>query len=166
MSIIGASGVPSISGYNKILLKFDEDGPFLEGPLAAAAMPGMNVVMTTAVDTEQRQTYTPGATAPGGTGAGASAGPVKILYEDVLQGRTVGNAYAAGDNGFIYVAGNGDIIQVLVGAGQTVAKGQGMAADVTGKWMTATTGAVAESLDGTGGVALTADTLLRVRIFG
>jgi hypothetical protein len=57
----------SISGANTILLKFDEDGQFLEGPLAAAAMPGMNLVMTSAADTQLRDTYTPGATSAGGT---------------------------------------------------------------------------------------------------
>lgn len=157
--------MPSLSGYNKIRLRTDEDGPFLEGPLAAAALPGMNVVMTAAADTEQRQTFTPGATAAGGTAAGAAAGPVKILCEDVLQGKTVFDAYAAGDNGFIYACQAGDHVLALALTGQTIAKGAGLSADATGRWILATANARVEALEGSGGVALTADTLIRVRVF-
>jgi hypothetical protein len=157
--------MPSISGYNKIRLKTHEEGPFIEGPLAAAALPGMNVVMTAAVDTQQRQTYTPGATAAGGTAAGAAAGPVKILCEDSLQGKTVFDTYAAGDNGFIYACQPGDIVQVLALTGQTIAKGAALSADATGRWILATINARVETLEGSGGVALTADTLIRVRVF-
>jgi hypothetical protein len=155
----------SISGANTILLKFDEDGQFLEGPLAAAAMPGENLVMTSAADTQGRDTYTPGATAAGGTAAGAAAGPVKILREDSLRGRTVNDAYAAGDNAFIYVAAEGDVLQVLVLTGQTIAKGNGGSAGADGKWVVATVNARGEFLEGSGGAALTVDTLMRMRIF-
>jgi hypothetical protein len=155
----------SISGANTILLRCDEDGPFLEGPLAAAALPGMNLVTTSAVDTQGRQTYTPGATAAGGTAGGAAAGPVKILREDALRGRTVNDAYAAGDNAFAYVCQPGDHVQVLVITGQTVAKGNGASAGADGKWVVATVNARGEFLEGSGGAALTADTLMRVRIF-
>lgn len=155
----------SISGANTILLKFDEEGPFFEGPLAAAAMPGMNLVMTSAADTQQRDTFTPGATAAGGTAAGAAAGPVKILREDSLRGKTVNDAYAAGDNAFGYQCQPGDHIQVLVLTGQTIAKGNGGAAGVDGKWIVATTNARGEFIEGSGGAALAADTLVRLRIF-
>lgn len=155
----------SISGANTIVLRGDEDGPYVEGILAAAASPGMNLVMTAAIDAQLRDTYTPGATPAGGTAAGAASGPIKILREDSLRGKTVTDAYAAGDDAFVYIPQKGDILQVLVATGQTVAKGNGAAAGADGRWSTATGNAVAEFLEGSGGVALTVDTLVKVRVF-
>jgi biotin carboxyl carrier protein len=154
--------MPSLSGQKTIVLK-GEGGVYQEGPLAAAASPGMNVVMTAAVDQSGRDTYTPGATDAAAAGTTTAASAVKILREDALQGRTVDTPYAAGDNGFVYVPRPGDHLLVLVASGQTVAKGGGLAAVASGKWNGVAVGRVAESLEDSGG-ALAADTLLRARV--
>jgi hypothetical protein len=64
--------MPQISNPppNKIVLKGDY-GQYEEGILATgAALPGMNVVRTTAAEAQKRGTYAPGATLAGGTGRG------------------------------------------------------------------------------------------------
>lgn len=153
----------SISGANTIVLK-SSGGIHEEGPLAtAAALPGMNLVLTTAADSFRRQTYTPGATPVGGTAAGAATPMIKIVKEDALQGKTVNDTYNIGDNVFWFQPRPGDIIQVLVASGQTVVKGNGGAAIASGKWNVATIGTVVEFLEASTG-ALGADTLVRARV--
>jgi hypothetical protein len=154
----------SISGANKIVLKGDF-GQHEEGPLAAIASPGMNVVMTTAVDALNRQTRTPGATPVGGTAAGAAAGPITVVKEDPLSGRTINDAYASGENSFFFIPKKGDVIQVLVASGQTILKADGGFAIASGKWngATVTINRVGQFLEGSGG-ALAADTLMRLRV--
>lgn len=161
---------PSISGKNKIVLKASfsegatesEEGILSGGP----ASPGMNVVLQTAAAVQNRDTYAPGATRVGGTAAGAAVSPVKVLKEDSLQGKTVSDAYATGDNLFIHQSKTNDVVQVLVASGQTILKGDGAFAIASGKWngATATINAVGEFLEASGG-ALAADTLMRVRMF-
>lgn len=158
----------SISGKNKIVLlaSYSEGGTESEeGPLAAPASPGMNVVPTTAADAQGRRTWTPGATPVGGTAAGAAAGPVTVLKEDALQSKTVNDAYASGDNGFYHRAKKGDKFQVLVASGQTVLKGDLGWAIASGKWngATASINGVVRFLEASGG-ALAADTLMRVEM--
>lgn len=158
----------SISGNNTIVLKGSYDlgaSQHEEGPLAAAASPGMNLVLANNAATQGRDTYTPGSTDFVGTGTSITTtkAPIKILKEDVLQGKTINDAYASGDNAFIYIAKPGDVLQVLVASGQTVAKTDGLTANSTGKWVTDTTNACVEALESSGG-ALGADTHMRVRV--
>lgn len=155
----------SISGARKIVLQGDQQN-WEEGPLAAVASPGMNVAMTNAADAQGRQTYTPAATKVGGTAAGAAASPIKLVLEDRLQGKTIDQSYASGDNVFLYLPKKGDRCQVLVASGQTVLKGDPAYAIASGLWNVAAAGAainrVGEFLEASGG-ALGANTLMRVR---
>lgn len=154
----------SISGNNKIVLKGDH-GVHEEGPLAAIASPGMNLVVTNAARTQERDTVTPGSTdyAGAGTDTTTAKGPIKILKEDALRSKTITDAYASGDDSFWYVPLPGDVLQVLVASGQTVTKGDGLSAGADGKWVTDTTNAVVEALEASGG-ALAADNHVRVRV--
>lgn len=154
--------VASISGFNTILLKTDY-AQMEEGILAAAAQPGMNVVVTTAAEDMQRHTITPGATLGEVAGGGAGASPISVLYEDALQGRTIHDALDAGQQARYAIPKKGDVIQVLALTGQTIAKMGGVAANAAGKWIAATDGAVAQALEDSGG-ALAEDTLIRVRV--
>lgn len=158
--------MPSISGYRKIVLKGDF-GQHEEGPLAAIASPGMNLVMTNAAETQQRQTVTPGATLVSAAGGTATASPIKVLKEDgLVGGKTIDDAYASGDNAMYYVPKAGDVIQVLVASGQTITKGQAGWAIASGKWNggAADPKAVGEFLEASGG-ALAADTHMRLRVY-
>jgi hypothetical protein len=158
----------SISGANKIVLKgkYSEGGAeHEEGRLRAAAYPGMNVTMTNDPDELGRQVYTPGATDYAGTGTDVTTAkaPIWIVKENSSEGETVDDAYAADDNAFIHMASPGEVLQVLVASGQTVAKGGGLTANSAGKWVTDATNAAVIALESSGG-ALAADTLLRVRV--
>lgn len=51
---------------------------------------------------------------------------LKVALEDALQGKTVADAYAAGDRLFFYSPLPGDHIQVLVKDGQTIAVGDSL----------------------------------------
>lgn len=156
--------MPSISGNNKIVLKGDF-GQHEEGPLKAAASPGMNLVLAADFATQERHYYTPGGTDYVGTGTGdtTTKAPIKILKEDSLQGNTVDDAYASGDNAFIYIPKAGDVLQVLVKSGETVGKTDGLSADSTGKWVVDSTNSAVEALEKSDG-ALSEDTLVRVRV--
>jgi hypothetical protein len=158
----------SISGANTIVLKgkYSEGGAeHEEGRLKAAASPGMNVTTTNDFDELGRQVYTPGATDYAGTGTDVSTtkAPIWILKEDTTTGKTVDDAYAADDNGLIHMASPGEVLQVLVASGQTVAKGGGLTANSAGKWVSDATNAAVIALESSGG-ALGADTLMRVRV--
>lgn len=156
--------MPSISGYKKIVLKGDF-GQHEEGPLAAIASPGMNLVMTTAAETQQRATYTPGATPASGTTPATPtvAATIKILKEMAKHSGTIDTAYAAADNAEFYIPKKGDVIQVLVASGQTITKGLGGKAIASGLWNGSATDAVGEFLEASGG-ALAANTHMRLRV--
>jgi hypothetical protein len=157
--------MPQISNPppNKIVLKGDY-GQYEEGILATgAALPGMNVVRTTAAEAQKRGTYAPGATLAGGTAAGGAATPIKVVREDALQGKTVDDTFAVGDLIFLFIPKKGDVIQVRVLTGETIAIGGGLSANAAGKWVAATVNSAVEALEASGG-ALAADTLLRVRV--
>lgn len=155
--------MPQITAHNKIVLKamYGEGGTqHLEGIAGAAVTPGMNVVMTTAVEVNKRHTYVPG--------AAAAVGGLKVVKEQILVGKTVDDVIASGDNIEMHVAVPGDHIQARVAAGQTIAKGGGVVPLASGLWGVPA-GApapnpLAEALESSGGVALTADTLMRVRV--
>lgn len=158
----------SLSGHNKIVLKagFTEGGAeHEEGPLSSAATPGMNMTLSVAARTQERDTWTPGSTDYPGTGTGPTTtkNPVRILKENYLVGGTIDTAYASGDNGFIHIAKAGDVLLVLVASGQTVVRGDGLSAISSGKWNADAANAAVEALESSGG-ALGADTHMRVRV--
>lgn len=154
----------SISGANMIWLKGDY-GQHEEGILKVAAYPGMNLVMTNDQESQGRHSYQPGYSYYVGTGTDvtAAAGQIKVLKEDVFQGKTVDDAWAANDNCQFYIPLPGDIIQVLVLSGQTVRKGDGLSANSAGKWVVDATEPAVQALEKSNG-ALSADTLVRVRV--
>lgn len=157
--------VNSISGNSKIVLKGDY-GRHEEGPLAGAASPGMNLVSNNVGQNQERHTWLPGPTSRGGAGtdSNTSQAPIRVLKIDTLQGKGPADAYASGDNAFIYIPLAGDVIQVLVAAGQNVAKENGLSAQPDGRWILDDVNACVEALESTNG-ALAADTLVRVRVF-
>ena len=158
----------SISGYNKIVLKAgytEGAAEHEEGVLDAAATPGMNLVLGADFETQQRHRYTPGSTDYVGTGTGITTtkAPVKVLKEDSLEGKTINDAYASGDNVFIHIGKSGDVLQVLVASGETIIKAGGLSAGSDGKWVADTTNAAVEALEASNG-ALGEDTHMRVRV--
>lgn len=158
----------SISGNNKIVIKgkYSEGGvEHEEGPTKIAAYPGMNMVMTNDHEQQGRQVYTPGSTDYAGTGTDVTTAkaPIMILKENVLTSGTVDTVYEALDNCFIHIASPGEILQVLVLSGQTIAKGGGLSANSNGKWISDSTNAAVQALESSNG-ALGADTLMRVRV--
>jgi hypothetical protein len=155
--------MPSISGAKTIRIKGDTV-QWEEGPLATApALPGMNLVLAANAQALGRDSYAPGLTLVGGAGAGG-ASPIKLVIEQALYGKSVNDAYAVGDNVRFIVPKKGDVVQVLVVAGQTITKGLGGGAAASGKWQVAATNAVGEFLEASGG-ALAADTLMRLRVY-
>jgi hypothetical protein len=153
--------MPQITAKNRIVLKamYGQGGTqHMEGIAGGAVKPGQNVVMTTAVESGGgRNTFVPGATTVNGG--------IKVATENILLGQTVNDAYVSGDNLEMHLPVPGDHIQVLVASGQTVAKGGGLLAAASGLWTIPGAGtAVVEALESSGGVALTADTLMRVRV--
>jgi hypothetical protein len=158
----------SISGNNRIVIKgkYTEGGVEREeGRLTAAAYPGMNVTSTADPDEMGRQVYAPGSTEYAGTGTNVTTvkAPVWLLIEDVWQGKTVDDVYAADENCFIHMCSPGEIVQVLVLSGQTVTKGSGLTANSAGKFIVDATNAALLALEGSNG-ALGADTLVRARV--
>lgn len=146
------------AGYQKICLKVSfgsatED----EGIASGAVSPGMNVNRTSASESMGRHTFAAGASPVGGTGIGAVAGPVYIVKEDALQGKTIDDAYANGDNLFIHKCIPGDHILVLVAAGQNVGKNDFGQAIASGLWTRQGTNvnATVQFLEGSGGLLAT-----------
>lgn len=90
----------------QIVVQSNPRGVFIEGTLASGQTPlpgqcisimsdGLYEVWNGAADGEQDE--------------------VIILCEDSLRGRTVDDAYAAGDHFFAYIPANGELVQVLYG---------------------------------------------------
>jgi len=142
-------------GPHTIVLQ-DGGGKYEEGPLTTAGSPGMNVVMTAAVENLMRDSYAAGIPL-------STANHLKVLREDQLQGRSIDTAYSIGDNCFIYCAVPGDVILALVKTGETVTKAAGLSPDATGKWIVDATTPKAQALEASGG-ALAVDTHIRCRI--
>lgn len=153
---------------NRIVLKagYTQGGAeHEEGILSGTCLPGMNLTLSGAFAVAGRDTWIVGATFYVGTGtADAPAqAPIRIAKENALIGRTVDDAYASGDNVLVHIAKPGDVLAVLVASGETVVKGQGLAAAATGKFAVNTTVAALEALENSGG-ALGADTLIQARV--
>ena len=109
--------------YNRIDLK--HSGHCEEIVLDASAKPGMRI-----------QLASDGRGTPAGTQG--LLGPVRILQEDALQGKTVDDEYAAGDIGFVIEPKAGDVNAVLLKAGQSVDVGGFLIVDSDGKYIAAT----------------------------
>lgn len=157
--------MPSISGNNQIGLKIDF-AQHEEGPLVSAAKPGQNVKMSPAASQQGRDSYAPGGTDYVGTGTAVTVTggqQVMVLDIDGLSGRTINDAFAAGENVKIIIPKKGDVLQVLVAAGQTVLKDRGLSAGLDGKFITDLTNPSVQALEASGG-ALGADTHMRVRV--
>lgn len=95
------------------------------------------------------------------------AAGLKIAVEDALQGRTVDDAYADGDQVFFYEPKNGDHLLVLVASGENIAVGDTLVPTGGGDGKFEEAGGsetryAFEALESTGG-ALAADTLVKVR---
>lgn len=158
----------SISGASKIVLKgkYTQGGVECEeGRLAVAGYPGMNIVMRNDFEEQGRQVWQPGSTEYAGTGTNVTTvrAPIRILIEDAYQAKTVADAWEADDACRFHIASPGEILQVLVASGETIARGSGLTANTAGKWIADATNAAVEALEPTGG-ALSADKLVRVRV--
>lgn len=163
-----AIATASISGKNRIVLKAGYTqgaAEHEEGELVTAAYPGQNVQMGVATEVMQRHQWNPGNTDNVGTGTSTTTtkNPVRVLKEDALQGKTILDQYAANSGCFVHIAKPGDVLQVLVLTGQNIAKGDGLSANSTGKWVGDATNAAVEAIESSGG-ALAADTHMRVRV--
>lgn len=118
----------------KNTIKLKKYSDVIEEFVAGAAItPGMLVALNAS-----------GAVIPHGEAAG-NAIPMFAL-EDELQGKTIDDAYAAGDPVQVWVAGRGDIVNAIAGA--QIAAGDFLVSDGTGKLEPAGSG-VSVSIDGT-----------------
>ena len=126
---------------NKIVIESEPKGKFVEGYVTGTPKPGtMMQIDVSEAKVGGRFTYE--VYAPGADGA--KSGPVFILLEDSLQGKTMDTAYATGDRCFLYVPYPGDELNILVadvaGTGDDHAVGDLVIPDnTTGKFI-ATTG--------------------------
>ena len=97
---------------NTILVQAGPQGRFVEGFIATAEKPGTVMQMDPTVPVKSgRHTwkvYTPG------TDGARPFGPLIVLLEDTLQGRTTADAYVAGNRCFGYVPQAGEEINVLL----------------------------------------------------
>jgi hypothetical protein len=127
-----------------IIVTADPQGTFLEGYIATSNTPKPGTVMQPDLSVALvggRFTYKVyDADADGGR----PKGPLCILYEDFLQGKTYADAYAAGDRCFLYIPKPGDELNMILadvaGTGDDHTKGEILIPkDTTGK-LIATTG--------------------------
>ena len=126
---------------NKILIEGEPKGKFLEGYINGALKPGILMQLDVS-EAAVGGRFTYEAYAPGTDGI--RSGPLFILLEDYLQGKTMDTAYADGDKCFLYVPYPGEELNILVGdvagTGDDHAVGDLMIPNTSdGKWI-ATTG--------------------------
>ena len=98
----------------------------------------------------------------------AIKGGLKIATEDGLQGKTIDNIYAIGDLVFYYIPLPGDIINVLVKAGQTIVLADNLVVEGGGSGLAIKAAGTEaryqlQSLEDSGG-ALAANTVLQARV--
>ena len=76
---------------------------------------------------------------PQGTQAESLKTGFLIVKEDALQGKTVDDAYVAGETGFYYEPIQGDIVQALVKSGENIARGDMLVVEAggSGLWIEA-----------------------------
>ena len=110
---------------NKVILR--GKGWKEEGTLDAAASPGMFCSLSA-----------DGKYDPGHGGADGADIECLILEEDALQGKTLDQAYSSGDRGFFHIPIPGDVCNLLVTDGESIAVGDILIEDAsTGLWIEA-----------------------------
>lgn len=114
------------STYGTIVVTADPRGYFREGIISGALKPGVAVGLTSASPVLGRYTY--------GAWSTAFVGPLIVLREDYMQGKTVDAAYTSGDTGFLYFPLPGDELLVraaaatyTIGQALTLTTGSGVA---------------------------------------
>ena len=119
---------------NEIVLSAEPNGRFVEGTIAAAITPSPGTVLqiqtSAGIDALGRFTFELyNADADGGR----PKGPIYILREDIGQGKTNSEAYAAADHCYLYCPLPGDelnmIVQDVSGTADTYAFGDIMMID-------------------------------------
>lgn len=155
-----------MSSHATIVLSPDPKGRFVEGIISGTPKPGTIMEVKAATEPVGGK-HTWQVYQPGGDGQ-RNVGPLAILCEDRLQGKTVSDAYVSGTLGQLYFVQPGDEVQLLLqnqsGTADSFAIGDKLILDNgTGKGL-ATTGSpesepfvVMETL-----AALTADALCHV----
>lgn len=152
--------------YGKILISPPGGyGRITEGVVDGAYMPGTCLTVKAGTNpVNGRFTYEAWNRAADGNRA-----MTYVLLEDYLQGKGVDEAYLAGKRGFIYPPKAGDLLQLLVASGQTVAiETYLIIDDGTGKLITGAGTEQSEAFvarESSGG-ALGADTLILVECTG
>ena len=94
---------------NSIIVTPEPKGRFSEGTISGTPMPGtcMEIVPSTAAVGE-RFSFRARSSTDG------TQGPIIILLEDALQGKTRLDAYASGDRGFLYYPANGEEFNMAI----------------------------------------------------
>lgn len=130
---------------NKIIVNAHPMGRRLEGPIKTGETPKPGTVMQIDVSAglNDYAQFTYEAFNADGDGT-RPIGPLFVLLEDELQGRTATTAYAAGENAFVYVPLPGDELNMLVlniaGTADDHAIGEMLIVDDTTGKLIATTG--------------------------
>ena len=152
--------------YNTILCSENPRGIFRNCIVSGTPKPG--VVMQLKSSTEPvNNVWTYEVYAPGADG-GRPKGPVAVLLEDSIQGKTITDAYVSGSRGHLYFPLPGDLLlmqlQDVAGTADTHAIGEKLIIDNSTGTLIATTGSpqteafvVMETM-----TALSADTLALV----
>lgn len=147
--------IPSSTDHKRIVLK--GNGHQIEPVLASGVTPKPGQCVTINSSGEAILHTSGGAGNPE---------EVIVVQENNLIGKTITDAYVAGDKALCYIPCPGDELKVLVKSGENIAVGDiGMLETTTGKTIKLTGTPVMRPfkfLEGSGG-ALGADTLLRVR---
>lgn len=94
---------------NSIIVTPEPKGRFTEGTISGTPVPGtcMEIVPSTN-PVGGRFSYRARSSADG------TQGPIIILLEDALQGKTKSDAYANGDRGFLYFPVNGEEFNMAI----------------------------------------------------
>lgn len=120
---------------NEIVVSANPRGVFMEGFIAAGQTPKPGVVMQidpTVDEVGGRKTFK---MFDRGADGDRPLGPIWVLREDSLQGKTILDAYAAGDRAFLYAPLPGEELNMIVqdpsgtGSGTTYAAGTEMIVD-------------------------------------
>lgn len=133
-------------------------GHYDEGEADAAISPGMAIEMAADGLFDPVQSAL----------AAALKGGLKIAVEDGLQGKTVSDAYADGDQVFYYNPVQGDHIHALVKSGEDIDVGDALVVEAGGSGLFVEAAGTEtkfqlEALEDSGG-ALGANTLIRCRV--
>lgn len=99
--------------YNSIVVSPEPRGRFFQGPVSGALRPG--VVVQIKIATEKVSgNFSFEVFNTGGDGR-RPFGPILVLCEDRLQGKTINDAYASGDLATVYCPLPGDELLMMLG---------------------------------------------------